>query len=53
MLDQIKEFFFDLQKKNDESFKHLSRKLETKMASGKVRLSIVVFLFVSQASCSF
>ena len=36
-IEQMKQLFTDLQKRHDENFKNLNRKLEMKLGSGKVR----------------
>ena len=43
-IDQIQQLFVSLQKKNDDQFKHLNKKLEMKLGAGKVGL---VFLYSS------
>lgn len=35
-VDQIQQLLLTLQKKNEEQFKHLNRKLEMRLGSGKV-----------------
>ena len=40
-IDQIQQLFVTLQKKNDDQFKHLNKKLEMKLGAGKVGLVLL------------
>ena len=52
-IDQMKELFASLQKKNDENFKHLNRKLEMKLGAGKVRSSDAPAIHPTITTASF